>query len=150
MAPFWVLKLDRHAFSDARAACQGRQVAAVVAAIEAAMPGLIWYAADVQCLGSSFLPRRDPIPARVGDGATMIRAAELVDQFESGVFVGIRPGRTNPGFRDGGLWTEDDELADLGDSVVEIRAFDMTYISVASRDEVLRRKLEETDFTTAS
>jgi hypothetical protein len=32
------------------------------------------------------------------------------------------------------MWTEDEEVADLGDAIVEIRAFDTTYISISASD----------------
>jgi hypothetical protein len=64
-----------------------------------------------------------------------------VDQFGSGVLVGVSAECRDPHFRQGGLWTEDDEFADLEDPVVEIRMFDTSYISVASTDESLRTQL---------
>ncbi|MFO0591156.1 MAG: hypothetical protein U0441_26660 [Polyangiaceae bacterium] len=74
----------------------------------------------------------------------LAHAVAEVEQFESGVFVGV-PGELNdPAFRSGGLWTEDEDAADLGDAVVEVRAFDWTYWSVATNNadilsSVLRR-----------
>jgi hypothetical protein len=59
----------------------------------------------------------------VGDTQALIRAALNVEQFESGVFVGVRHSLEQPAFRTGGLWTEDEDAADLGDAIVEVRAF---------------------------
>ena len=44
----------------------------------------------------------------------------------------------------GGMWTEDEEGADMGDGIVEVRTFDTAYIEVAGISasvvhEVLRR-----------
>ena len=49
-------------------------------------------------------------------------------QFESGVLSGVPRTVGRPVFRAGGVWTEDEEASDLGDSVVEIRAFDTTFL----------------------
>jgi len=88
-----------------------------------------------------FLPNHNPTPATIGDSADAVGKVAAVDQFESGVFMGVRPSRTPPQFRDGGVWTEDEEMADLGDAIVEVRAFDTTYVSVASTDHAIRRRL---------
>jgi hypothetical protein len=67
----------------------------------------------------------------------LVRIAGAVEQYESGVFTGVPDGAVNPEFRAGGLWTEDEEAADLGDAIVELRAFDTTYVSLATIDEVI-------------
>ena len=136
-----VLRLRSVAFGT-EAACLGSHVAAVVGAIGGPLPELCWYAADVECTGIQFVSRRSPVPVRVGDTDSMRRAAHGVQQFTSGVFVGVPPGHLYPRFRQGGLWTDDDELADLGDALVEVRAFDTTYISVASAHEQILCSLE--------
>lgn len=78
----------------------------------------------------------------------MIEAAQRVDQFESGVFAGVPSVIAQPVFRAGGLWTEDEEAADLGDAAVEVRAFDTSYWSIATADpdlaQILRERIEHT------
>ena len=137
-----IIRFDRQSFGNAPTVCRGDHIAAVVAEIEAARPGLRWYAADVQNIGKPFLPTRDPTPVAIGDSAALIRRAILVDQFESGVFVAVSPRVEGPRFRSGGLWTEDEEDADLGDALVEVRAFDTTYVSAASADDAIVLQLE--------
>jgi hypothetical protein len=66
-----------------------------------------------------------------------------VTQFESGVFVGVPSECLNPRFRTGGLWTEDEEDADLCDAFVEVRAFDTTYVSVATNDDAVAARIAE-------
>jgi hypothetical protein len=46
-------------------------------------------------------------------------------------------------FRPGGLWTEDEEDADLCDALVEVRAFDTTYVSVATNDDAVADRIAE-------
>ena len=124
-----VLRLDRHAFEDATTLCLGVQISAVVAAVGEVEPTLVWYAADVQVIGPSFVAGRHSTPILVGDNATAVSVMSEVDQFESGVLVGVPCECSAPIFRQGGLLTEDDELADLGDAIVQVRAFDTIYVS---------------------
>lgn len=143
-APLRVLRFDRKAFGSATV-CQGRHIAAVVAAIEAVRPGLVWHASDVRCVGEQLLESRGPLPLLVGTSSLLARKASGIEQFQSGVFVGTPSERKVPRFREGGLWTEDDEMAELGDAVVELRAFDTSYISVASSDEAVLNALEHAE-----
>ncbi len=122
------------------AACQGKQLVQLLRLIHHVHPRLTWYVADVQNTGYQLLQRRQSTPASIGDTAALIVAVTDVDQFESGVFVGIPENIAEPKFRDGGLWTEDDDFADLGDAIVEIRAFDTAYWLIATVDaEVMTR-----------
>ncbi|MCG8424203.1 MAG: hypothetical protein MJE77_40440 [Proteobacteria bacterium] len=140
MKPTRVVHFGADAFGT-QAACLGQQVAAIVASIDKVLPNLRWYAADVECTGAQFT-HRTPTAVGVGDADAFMHVALQVDQFTSGVFVGIPVDLAQPRFREGGLWTDDDESADLGDAVVEVRAFDTTYVSVASTNEALLHRLE--------
>lgn len=138
MLPTWTGRFGAREFGDSPTACQGRQVALVIRAVAKAVPGLVWYASDVLAPGAPFWTRfQRSTPARAGLSDEAAREAEVVPQFESGVFVGVPDRVTDPQFRNGGVWTEDEDDADLGDGVVEIRAFDTDYILVtASSPEV--------------
>jgi hypothetical protein len=80
---------------------------------------------------------KSPVPKLFGEGETLITAVAKVDQFLSGVFAGIPADIAAPRFRAGGLWTKDEELADIGDAFVEVRTFDTSFISVATADLAL-------------
>ena len=140
MMPSRVVHFGASAFG-ARAACLGDQVALVVSRIGELLPDLRWYVADVECTGTSFTGRT-PTPVDVGDTHALMRAAGQVSQFTSGVFAAIPADLTQPRFREGGLSTDGDEVADLGDAVVEVRALDTTYVSVAATNESLLQRLE--------
>ena len=133
-------RLDADAF-DVQCCCTGDQVATVVARIDEVLPGLQWYMADVEFIGAPPIPR-SPTPVLVGDAGDLARFAAPIAQFVSGVFVGVPAHITEPQFREGGLWTEDEETAELGDAMVEVRTFDFSYIFAASRDEALCVLLE--------
>ncbi len=132
-----ILRIESDDFPGSHAACEGRQIAKVVLLIRERMPQLRWYVADVQTIGRQFPVGRDPVPLSIGDAVQLAEAARGVQQFESGVFVGVPADVEAPRFREGGLWTEDEEQVDLGDGVVEIRALDTTCVEVLSINEDL-------------
>jgi hypothetical protein len=134
-----VVRLGLAQFPSASVACTGSQVAEVIACVSRVTRGLVWYAADVEAPTSSFAVQRSSVPVRIGEEQECISRVRVVDQFEAGVFVGISASNENPRFRNGGLWTEDPVEVELADSVVEVRAFDTTFIEVLSCErEVLR------------
>ena len=121
-------RLDADAF-DVQCCCLGDQVAKVVAKIGEVLPELQCYMADVEFIGAPPIPR-SPTPALVGDADDLACFATPIEQFVSGVFVGVPAHITEPQFREGGLWTEDGETAELGDAMVEVRTFDFSCIVV--------------------
>lgn len=135
MLPRHVLHLSSDVF-NAQCACLGGQIAEVAAKVSEFVPDLKWYIADVEYVGLPLF-ERSPTPFVVGDVDAFVRFSMRVDQFTSGVFVGVPAHIAAPQFREGGLWTEDEDASDLGDAVVEIRAFDWSYVSVAFMDNAL-------------
>jgi hypothetical protein len=111
------------------------------------LPDLCWYVADVQATGHQIPEWQTSSPTRITDVADMLQLIEKIDQFEGGVFVGVPIAIVEPSFREGGLWTEDEEFADLGDAVIEIRAFDTSYVTVASTDAQVVRRIERSLYT---
>lgn len=139
MISIWTCQLGAREFGDSPTACQGRQVALTIRTVAKALPDLVWYASDVLAPGAPFWTRfQGSTPTQVGLSDEAAREAEEVPQFESGVFVGVPDRVIDPQFRIGGVWTEDGDDADLGDGVVEIRAFDTDYILVAASSPKVR------------
>lgn len=141
MKPSCILRLYAAEFRSS-AACRGEQIAAVVMLIGGLRANLVWYVADVEGVGPA-LVERNPKPTPFGDSVRLATAAAAVSQFERGVFIGVPTAIACPQFRNGGLWTEDDDDADLGDAVVEVRAFDTTYVLVATVDAELAEAVTE-------
>jgi len=139
----WSLRLSQlDFFPTDSAVCLGPQVAAVILTIDSRIPQLQWYVADVRTVGYQFPSGASPVPWLVGNASTLAEAALAVDQFESGVFVGVQSSIGSPRFRSGGLWTEDDQDADLGDATIEVRAVDTTDIEIYSSDRVLLAEVD--------
>lgn len=146
MKPLRVIRFGSTSF-DSETVCLGSQLSEILRIIDRVTVGLDWYVADVQTLESQFPQYARPAPVKVGDTITLRKLVETVSQFEGGVFAGVPADIAEPAFRDGGLWTEDEEFADIGDAIVEVRAFDTSYISVASRNldllEAMEREIVE-------
>ena len=141
MQPAAVSHLRAADFGDATA-CLGKQVSKIIRKAVQILPDLCWYIADVQTTGLQVPEWQAPSPTRIADTAEMLQLIEKVDQFEAGVFAGVPITIVEPNFREGGLWTEDEEFADLGDAILEIRTFDTSYLTVASTDALLVRRIE--------
>ncbi len=137
MNPRWSLSLRAAAFGSS-IACEGSQLAMVIGLLGAIVPEVRWYASDVVAQGGISVWERSPQPTLVGDTSSIVVKLSSVVQFESGVFSGVPAGIAAPVFREGGAWTEDEEMAELGDAIVEVRAFDTSYISVDGVDLELR------------
>jgi hypothetical protein len=106
------------------------------------LPTVHWYVADVQLTGSYAKDWESRIPMRIADTAQMLARVAQIDQFESGVFLAVPSEVVTPMFRGRELWTDDEDFAELGDAVIEIRAFDTSYISVSSADAALIQRIE--------
>lgn len=142
MRPRDIVRLEPAAFRS-ETACLGEQLVALLRSIQELRPDLKWYVADVQTIGPSLVPRREPTPVFIGDAGALVQAVQRVDQFESGVFAGVPSSIDLPAFRPGGLWTEDEEAADLGDAAVELRAFDTSYWSIATAEPNLAKTIRK-------
>lgn len=122
-------------------ACTGEQLAAVINAAAREMHLERWFISDVRPVGSWALGARGPEPVSVSLDA-LLAGLQAISQLESGVFSGLREDPESPRFRDGGVWTEDADSAPLGDTVVEIRAFDTSFIEVIAQEDVSRQALQ--------
>jgi hypothetical protein len=136
MKPSGAVRLRLKEFPGSSTVCQGWQLANALAAVVSVAPDLSWYAAHVTSIGQSWNIEATH-PAKIGQVTDLIEVARAVPQFGGGVFVGVPGGCTAPRFREGGLWTEDAPDADLGDGIVEVRAFDTTFIEVLSADAAI-------------
>jgi hypothetical protein len=109
-----------------------------------------WYAADVD---SSPIPEcirnfGDIIPRKVGNTRDMIAICQHVPQFLSGVFSALSKDAGDQlkdvGDQFGeGFETDDESFRDIGDAVLEIRAFDTSWFEIYANDYDLIRLIAE-------
>lgn len=126
--PAGVLLLPGASIDGDHSCCLGKQAVQIVSAVAEATPNVTWLAADVETNDHR------PVPAGVatiGDTARMLEYVGSVVQFFSGVFVAVPEALEHPRLRECPE-TEDPRFVDMGDGLVEIRAFDTSYFEVAA------------------
>jgi hypothetical protein len=123
--------------------CLGQQLEELLEFIElySTSRDTIWYASD---LDSSPIPEcirkfGDFIPKKVGNTRALIAICQQVTQFRSGIFLAFSNDVGDHLKEEFG--TEDEEFRDIGAAVLEIRAFDTTFLEVYTNDYDLVRKI---------
>lgn len=139
--PSAIARFPPEAFS-APVACTGEQLGRLVRSLSGEAGPYRWFCADVRTNGPSPFPAGSA-PAEVGDTTTLEKLARLVDQFDSGVFFAVPSSVTSPKFRNDPV-TDDEPGADLGSAVLEVRAFDWSYLELAGVDATLVRDVART------
>lgn len=120
--PSHLVRLDAATFHATP--CEGWQLAEVLLAIEAIRPGLRWYAADVSTAQQPAELPDGRMPRLVGETAVLARLCVELARFERGLFAAVPAAIDRPVFRRQKLFSSDDERADLGDAILEVRARD--------------------------
>lgn len=136
MQPRRVIHLKAASFGD-RFVGLGSQLVKLLQVIESMQPELQWYGGDLEAVPTLSMKQEEPEPTLIGGTRDLVSIAHGVDQFLAGVFAGVIGSAQEPSFRDRGFWTEDDDDADLGDAIVEIRAFDTSYWIIGVAEERL-------------
>jgi len=121
--------------------CLGSQFLEILETINIKKELFVWYGSDVEVNGDHPFKfgLQGSIPKKVGTTENMITLAENTDQFLSGVFFALPMDQEK--ILDREFFTEDDPFRDIGDAVLEIRAFDTSYFEVYSNDFEIIKKL---------
>lgn len=137
-----VIRLSAESIDGGHICCLGSQLASIVSVLGQSLGDVVWYAADVDSIGV-VLPICKQSPCLIGHSNRLIELVEHIDQFLRGVFLAVDPQKTNPQFRSD-IDTEDSIEADLGDALVEIRAFDTTFFEILTNKEQIGAVLAKT------
>ncbi len=125
------------------AECTGAQIAAVMRETEHLTGDLVWFVADAE--QNSGMPLPLPIegrtPMEVGVTAVATAFVETVDQFTAGVFLAVPQQRLPVSWHE--VRTEDEPYRDIGDAIIEIRAFDTSYLLLYAHDEKYLRAVAQ-------
>lgn len=130
--PKYSINLTGAAINDSSVSCTGEQLVLIVKKLTS-YADLHWYASDVSLnLNTRFWADFSlSKPSFVGDSSKLIREASQVDQFFSGVFLGASF-KSERNIDMEAIETEDEKYRDIGEFVIEIRAFDTTYYEIYS------------------
>lgn len=118
--------------------CLGEQLINILKEIQPFTKNLIWYACDIDSTRLSPIKNfQSFIPRKVGSGNIndMVNLCKNVEQFLSGVFLGLSIDRGNQ--LNNKYTSEDDEFRDLGEALLEIRAFDTTYYEIYTNNFII-------------
>lgn len=129
-----MIRLRGEHFGRGHVVCLGWQLARVIDALSRTTPSMLWYCADVDTNGLN--PFYSDIRSQVmliGEAQELLSRVVKVDQFWSGIFFGVSAPKASPRLRENSS-TEDAVPSDMGDALVEVRAFDTTYIEVVGVD----------------
>ena len=138
--PEYIIEIKQRDF-----ACLGEELAEIVSCIEPYCKEGIWYAAHLDTTSGDNLKIErytDFHPLKLGTSTELIALAKTIGQFLSGVFL-LSP-RDQGSELQNDLDTEGEYFRDLGDAIVEIRAFDTTVYQVYSNcDQILHALAEK-------
>lgn len=134
-----VIKLTGMQVNNKLVCCTGSQLVIILDVIEEKLGKCNWYVADISAthLLSYDMPGQSKWPSLVGNTEDLKIISAQVIQFFSGIFLAMPINSNMPRWSDY-LDTEDIPTNDLGDAVLEIRAFDTSYFEIySSHSEVL-------------
>lgn len=136
-----------------RICCTGHQLATVLQHLKPLLKDEQWYIADIAAnhgLPLALTPAESNV-VNIGEIEDLIRFTFQIDQYLSGIFLAI-PSHLNP------TWnrhfdTEDEPTNNLGDAILEIRAFDTSYFELYTSKpqllDALHASFETTEVTVA-
>lgn len=136
-----------------RICCTGDQLATVLKGLKPLLKDEQWFITDIAA-NHVFTLARTPTESNVvniGGIEDLIHFALQIDQFLSGIFLAV-PSHLHPNWNRS-FDTEGEPTNDLGDAILEIRAFDTSYFELHTSTpqllDVLHASFEATEATVA-
>lgn len=127
-----VVRLRSENIDGSKVCGLGSQLQLIVESIANRLGDVDWYAADIDVLNAKVL-QSSTATQRVGRTGALLELLQRGYQFLRGVFIAVDSQIQRPRLRQL-VDTEDPSDTDLGNSLLEIRAFDSTYFEVVTRD----------------
>ena len=122
--------------------CTGKQLGQLLQSLAPWVGSCNWYLLDIQTNN-----RVPSLAAQVNHPLCLTHVdldalCDQVDQFLSGIFLAVPAHIRDPRLFTDAV-TEDEPSADLGDAIVEIRAFDTSYFEIYTADPDVGRHLQK-------
>jgi hypothetical protein len=137
-----IIELTGQEINDEIVCTTGYQLAMILESIKSQISSCIWYGADISVSNSSTssLLTLNENPSVIGNTGELIKFSLQTDQFLSGVFLAVPENIDHPTWlRHPG--TEDEPTKDLGDAILEIRAFDTSFFELYSSNSKIIESL---------
>lgn len=130
----YVIQLKGHQINGSMFSCEGSQIALIIEAFGEIVQQCSWFVSDIddQIDGPRLFPENVKIPALIGGRDEIVRFLRRVSQFVWAVFLAV-PVDSLP-VQWGEIGAEDVLFRDIGGAIVEIRAFDSSFIQIYARD----------------
>ena len=124
----YILRIDGGLIDRGSTSCTGKQMGELLAHIDPWVRNCDWYILDIKTNNSV-----DVVPS-CGQAQRLSRKAlgdvcARVDQFLSGIFLAVPSDLSQPRLHLEAE-TEDEPSSDIGDALVELRAFDTSYFEI--------------------
>jgi hypothetical protein len=116
--------IDRESIS-----CTGKQLKELLIHVEPWVCGCVWYIMDITTNNSVDIPASGDGKQERFSTETLSAFCSRVDQFLSGIFLAVPSGLPQPHLKLDAI-TEDEPSIDIGDALIEIRAFDTSYFEI--------------------
>ena len=145
--PKYLICLEKRSFFPEQVVCLGSQLKSIIKNLGKLVEGCIWFCAEVDAI--SPIPQKLGIESfrlkKIGNNSSLINLCENIDQFLSGVFVGVREQNQSLQLEDLCVGTEDERFRalDLNGVLIEIRAFDTSYFEIYSESFEVMKKLSK-------
>lgn len=137
-----LLRINGQLIDRESTSCTGKQMKELLVHVEPWLQLCDWYLLDIRINNHvEFLSSSGHHPQRISREILGSVCAQ-VDQFLSGIFLAVPSGVSQPKLHLDAK-TEDEPSADLGDALLEIRAFDTSYFEIYTPLPALAERLHQ-------
>lgn len=125
----YLLRINGRLIDGESVSCTGKQLRELLVQVEPWVRSCEWYILDVMANNSIDLLTYDTRGQQTLSGEALRDVCARVDQFLSGIFLAVPSGLSQPKLQLD-VVTEDEPSSDIGDALLEIRAFDTSYFEI--------------------
>lgn len=133
MNTLYLTRLGVDKFPNDTAVCLGSQLQSILKLLSSNRITYTWYTTDIEALASlpEELMNEGSNLKHIGQVQDLIQLVGQVDQFLSGVFLGVSD-ELLPNIAGHSYYTEDVEFRDIYPAEIEIRCFDTSFFEIYS------------------
>lgn len=137
----YTLRINGKLIDGESVSCTGKQLRELLVQVEPWIGSCEWYILDIKTNNSIELLTYDAKNQRTLAGEALRDACARVDQFMSGIFLAVPRNLSQPKLTLDAV-TEDEPSSDIGDALLEIRAFDTSYFEIYTPLPELAERLQ--------
>lgn len=125
----YILRINGKLIDGESVSCTGKQMRELLVQVEPWVGSCEWHILDIKTNNSTDLLAYDAQNQQPLSGEALKDTCLRVDQFMSGIFLAVPHGLSQPKLQLDAV-TEDEPSSDIGDALLEIRAFDTSYFEI--------------------